>query len=269
MYERRSGGGGLAIRLVIALAIAGFSTCTYLSQRTVNPVTGQKQSVAISPKEEIALGLQSAPEMERQFGGEDPDQRAQGIVEGVGQRVVSRSDAARSEYRYDFHLLADGRTVNAFALPGGQIFITRALYDKLGTEDMLAGVLGHEIGHVVGRHSAAQMAKQRLTQGLAGAAGVATTDPNNPSSYKNAAIAQAVSGLVSLKYGRDDENQADALGVKYMAQAGFDPNALVKVMDVLERVSGGRGGPEWTQSHPNPGNRREHIKAEIAKLGRR
>lgn len=253
---------------MLALGIAAFSACTYFSQRQVNPVTGEVQSVAMNPQQEIALGLQSAPEMARQFGGLDPDARAQEIVDEVGQRVVSKSDAARSEYKYDFHLLADGRTVNAFALPGGQIFITRALMSKLKTEDMLAGVLGHEIGHVVGRHSAAQMAKQKLTQGLAGAATVATVDPSNPRSYKNAAIAQAVSGLISLKYGRDDENQADTLGVKYMAQAGYDPRALISVMDVLEQASGGRGGPEWTQSHPNPGNRRERIKAEIAKLGR-
>lgn len=254
---------------MIALAIAGFSACTYFTQRTVNPVTGEVQSVALNPQQEIALGLQSAPEMARQFGGLDPDPKAQSLVDGIGQRVVQKSDAAKSEYRFDFHLLADGRTVNAFALPGGQIFITRALLTRLKDEDMLAGVLGHEVGHVVGRHSAEQMAKQRLTQGLAGAAGVATTDPNNPRSYGNAAIAQAVAGLVSLKYGRDDELQADALGVRYMAQAGYNPNALVAVMDVLEEAGGGRGGPEWTQSHPNPGNRRERIKAEIAKLNGR
>ena len=267
MYGRSRGGSG-AIRLVIALGIAGFSACTYFSPRQTNPVTGEVQSVALNPQQEIALGLQSAPEMARQFGGFDPDRRAQAIVDEVGQRVVSRSDAARSEYKFDFHLLADGRTVNAFALPGGQIFITRALLKQLKTEDMLAGVLGHEVGHVVGRHSAEQMAKQKLTQGLANATSVATTDPSDPRSYKNTMIAQTVAGLINLRYGREDELQSDALGVKYMAQAGYDPKALLSVMDVLERAGGGSGGPEWTKSHPNPGNRRDRIREEIAKLGR-
>lgn len=251
---------------MIALGIAAFSACTYFANREVNPVTGEVQSVALNPQQEIALGLQSAPEMAQQFGGLDPDTKAQRAVDEVGQRVAQRSDASRSPYKFDFHLLADGRTVNAFALPGGQIFITRALLNRLKTEDMLAGVLGHEVGHVVGRHSAEHMAKQKLTQGLAGAATVATVDPNNPRSYGNAVIVQAVSSLVNLKYGREDELESDTLGLKYMAQAGYNPRALISVMDVLEEAGGGRGGPEWTQSHPNPGNRRERIKSEIAKM---
>ncbi len=262
----RGGGGFGGIRIVLALGIAAFSACAYYRNTSVNPVTGEKQHVDMTPQQEVALGLQSAPEMAAQFGGEDPDPRAQALVQEVGAKVVSGSEAARAPYRFQFHLLADRKTVNAFALPGGQIFITRALFSKLGDKAMLAGVLGHEAGHVVARHSAAQMAKAKLTQGLAGAATVATTDPNNPRSYANGAIAQAVAGMVSLKFSRNDELQADALGVRYMSEAGYDPRALIGVMDVLEREGGGSGGPEFAKTHPNPGNRREHIKEEIAKL---
>src|SRR4029079_7317654 len=101
-----------------------------------------------------ALGLQSAPEMADQFGGEDTDPERRAVVEAVGQRVASQSVAGRTGYKFSFKLLRDPETVNAFALPGGPVFITRALLDRLPDEAALAGVLGHEVGHVIARHSA-------------------------------------------------------------------------------------------------------------------
>ena len=115
------------------------------------------------------MGLQAAPEMESQFGGLDPSQSDQQRVEQIGQHIVQSSPAGETPYQYEYHLLADAQTVNAFALPGGQVFITRALYDRLESDGELAGVLGHETGHVVARHSADQLAKAQLTQGLTGA----------------------------------------------------------------------------------------------------
>src|SRR6185295_1556292 len=103
---------------------------------------------------------------------------------------------------------------------------------RLETEGQLAGVLGHEIGHVVARHSAAQMAKTQLTQGLTGAAVMATYDPDNPASQRSAAIAQMIGNLVNLRFGRQDELEADQLGVKFIAQAGYDPRAMLGVMEV-------------------------------------
>jgi predicted Zn-dependent protease len=250
-------------RIIIALVIAVISAITYFSKSQVNPVTGEKQRIDISAEQEIALGLQAAPEMAQQFGGLDPDERAQGIVDRVGNRILQSSDAKKSPYRYDFHVLADNRTVNAFALPGGQVFITKALLSQLGSEGQLAGVLGHEIGHVVARHSAEQMAKQRFTQGLTGAAVMATIDPGDPSSYRNAAVAQMVGQLVSLKFTRNDELEADKLGVRLMTESGYDPRSMIGVMEVLKRSSGGRGGPDFFQTHPNPENRIEKIKQAI------
>ncbi len=119
--------------------------------------------------------------MAQQFGGLDPDPKMQELVDRVGGQVVARSSANDTPCRFEFHTLNDPETINAFALPGGQIFITEGLLRRLDTEGQLAGVLGHEVGHVVARHGAEHIAKQQLTQGLTGAAVLATYDPNNPS----------------------------------------------------------------------------------------
>jgi predicted Zn-dependent protease len=166
-------------RLIIALVLAVGGVVTYLGTRSVNPVTGEVQPLS-TPTQEIALGVQSAPQMAAQFGGELSDPAIQQYVESVGQAVVQKSEASKSPYQYKFHVLTDPKTLNAFALPGGQIFINWGLVSKLSNEAQLAGVLGHEVFHVVGRHSAEQMAKQGLTQSLAGAAVMAPLTPPGP-----------------------------------------------------------------------------------------
>ena len=172
---RRRGGFNKGT-LIIALLFAGFALFKYFSNSQVNELTGETQRVSMTPEQEVALGVHSAPQMIQQYGGLHPDQRAQDFVDQVGQRLVQGSLARNSSYQFDFHLLADPNIVNAFALPGGQIFITAALFGRLQNEDQLAGVLGHEIGHVIERHSAQRIAKQELTQGLTGAAVIAAGD---------------------------------------------------------------------------------------------
>src|SRR5512139_3336964 len=122
-YGRRTGGGGCGGRLIFALLIAGVSLFSYFSSRQDNPVTGETQYIDITPEQEIALGLQAAPEMAAEFDGEDPSQGDQSIVDQIGNAIIQASPAGRTPYEYDFHLLADQQTVNAFALPGGQVFI--------------------------------------------------------------------------------------------------------------------------------------------------
>jgi predicted Zn-dependent protease len=252
------------VRVLIALAIAIFSLFTYFNSSSKNPVTGETQRVGgITPKQEIALGLQSAPQMLRQYGGESRDAQGTRLVKSVGEKLVQRSIAQKSPYQFEFHLLADNRTVNAFALPGGPIFITEALLRRLRTEGELAGVLGHEIGHVVERHSAQQLAKQQLTQGLTGAAVLATYDPGNPSSRNSAAVIAAIGQLVNMKFGRDDEIESDRFGVRAMAEAGYDPNSMVGVMKVLKDAGAGGGPPEFFSTHPNPDNRIGRIEQAI------
>jgi predicted Zn-dependent protease len=246
-------------RLIIAVVIALVAVIGYFTKSSVNPLTGETQRVALSPEQEIALGLKSAPEMAAQMGGLSRNEQAKALVQRVGQRLASRSVAAKSPYRYSFHVLADARTVNAFALPGGPIFITEGLLRQLRTEGELAAVLGHEIGHVIARHSSERLAKQQLTQGLVGALVVGSGD------YTTAQIGQMVGGMINMKYGREDELESDALGIRIAAEAGYDPRAMVRVMEVLAKASGGSRQPEFVSTHPAPENRAARIQQEIAK----
>jgi beta-barrel assembly-enhancing protease len=265
MYGYRDGrSSAWKMRLILAAVIAGISLISYLSMSQQNPITGENQRVALSPNEEIALGLQAAPELVHQHQGMHPDADAQATVDRIGTQLLMGLDRELAQqgrsnpYRFEFHLLRDSKTVNAFALPGGQVFITAALYERLETEGQLAGVLGHEIGHVLSRHGAQALAKQRLTQGLAGAAGVAGGDVDS------ARMAQAIGALVNLQYGRDAELESDRWGVRLMAKSGYDPRAMAGVMKILEEASGGAGGqPEFLSSHPKPANRVAYIESVI------
>jgi predicted Zn-dependent protease len=249
-------------RLLIGLVLAVVAAFGYFGLRAINPITGETQHIAITPEQEIALGLQSEPEMADQFGGLEPDPSIQGDVTAVGNRIVQQSIAGQTPYRFSFHVLRDRETVNAFALPGGPIFITRGLLERFGNEAQLAGVLGHEIGHVIARHSAAQIAKSQLAQGLIGAAGAAGSDGAD-GGQRAAQVAAMVAQVVQLKYGRSDEYQADTLGVRLMSEAGYDPRAMLEVMRILAQSSGSGRPPEFLSSHPDPGNRQGLIQRAI------
>ncbi len=244
-------------RLIIGVVIALIAVVSYFMKGDENPVTGEKQRVSLTVDEEIRLGIQSAPEMIREFGGEYRDSKLQAYVDRVGNKLVQSTEAGTSPYKFEFHLLADAKTVNAFALPGGQIFITYALLSRLKNEDQLAGVLGHEIGHVINRHSAEHIAKQELTEGLIQATDIATGDPGMLSRF--------VGNMVNMKYGREDELESDDYGVKYMVEAGYDPEAMIDVMRILKEASGGGNQPEFMSTHPSPDNRIEKLKEVIAK----
>jgi predicted Zn-dependent protease len=251
-------------RLWVALLVAAISLLGYFGSSVFNPITQEKQHVAgITPEQEVALGLQAAPEMAQQFGGLDPDPEMQARVDRAGERLVSRSAAGKSPYRFEFHVLNDPETINAFALPGGQVFITEGLLRRLKTDGQLAGVLGHEIGHVVGRHGAEHIAKQQLTQGLTGAAVLATYDPNDPSSRGSAAVAAMIGQLVTMRFGRQDELEGDRLGVRFTSEAGYDPRSLIALMKILQESSQGNRPPEFFSTHPNPENRIQRIQEAI------
>jgi len=246
-------------RLVVAAIIALFAVITYFGSTSENPLTGEKQRVAMTPEQEITLGYQSAPQMAAQMGGVSRNAQAVALVQRVGEGLVRQSVAAKSPYRFSFHVLADPKTVNAFALPGGPVFITEGLLRLLKSEAELAGVLGHEIGHVIARHSSEHLAKQQLTQGLLGALVVGSGD------YTTAQIGQVVGNMINMSYGRDDELEADALGIRIMTEGGYDPRGMIRVMEVLARASGGSRQPEFFSTHPAPENRAERIKQAIAK----
>lgn len=252
------------LRYVVAAVLALSAFITYYCNSTTNEITGETQHVAMTTDEEIALGLQAAPQMAQQYGGLSQDARARGVVERVGEQIIRSTKAGQTPYKFQFHLLADPNTINAFALPGGQVFITEGLLRSLSSEGELAGVLAHEVGHVVGRHSAEQVAKANLTQGLSGAAAIAAYDPDRPATAAGGAVAAAISKLLTLRYGRDDELEADKLAVDFTPQAGYDPRSMIKVMEILDQKAGGSNPPEFLSTHPNPSNRIGHLQEEIA-----
>ncbi|MFH6604711.1 M48 family metalloprotease [Maribacter algicola] len=245
------------IRILIGLAIVAFAFIKRCNSKETNEYTGRVQTINMTAEQEIAIGLQSAPEMAQQHGGLYPDERLQTFVDAVGNKLVNNSMARETPYQYDFHLLADERTINAFALPGGQIFITYALFSQLN-EAQLAGVLGHEIGHVIGRHSAERIAESDFWRTLT----------------MGASVGGDMGGLVSgigqntlLKNGRGDELESDDLGVLLMIRSGYDPREMIRVMEILKSASGPNRVPEFQSTHPDPENRIEKIKEAIAKYG--
>ncbi len=264
-YSRQGRGSGTSrfkLMLFIGLAMAGYQAFKFFTNTQTNPVTGEEQRVQWTIEEETGIGIQSAPQMAQQHGGLHPDQRAREYVAQVGQKLMRTPMAVASGYQYNFHLLRDEQTINAFALPGGQVFITAALFSKLQTEDQLAGVLGHEIGHVIERHGAERMASQGFIQGL-----LQSVMIGSGGSQSMAQIANTVASYKSMEYGRDQELESDDLGVKIMLDAGYNPEDLLGVMDILEASSGSNRVPEFQSTHPSPENRREKIREAIKKYG--
>jgi len=249
-------------RLLIGFLFALFGFISYYGNVDENPVTGEMQRIRLSPRQEIALGLQAREQMAARHGGLYPDNGLQNYIDEVGQRVVVQSGAREAPYKFEFHLLRDPQTVNAFALPGGQIFITAAMLDRLNTEAQLAGLLGHEVGHVVGRHGAEHLAKQQLGAILVTAVDIAATDESG-GGRQATVLAQAINQMIGLKYGRDDELESDRLGLEFMVNAGYDPEGIVELMQILEAASGDNKPPEFLSTHPNPGNRVNQLQQLI------
>jgi beta-barrel assembly-enhancing protease len=253
------------LRLLAAAFVAMMALFGYCAREETNPVTGESQRVALDAEQEVALGAQAAPRLAAQYGGPDPDPAAQALVDRLGRDIVARTAAGETPYRFEFHVLDDEETLNAFALPGGQVFVTMGLLRALGAEDRVAGVLAHEVAHVVARHGAEQLAQRQLAQGLAGAATIATYDPDNPGSAAAGAIASAIATLVDMRFSREDELEADALGVRLLAEAGRDPRGLLEALDVLSESSA--GVPAFFSTHPNPEDRAARLRDAIDDVG--
>ena len=241
-----------------AAAIAALLTL----QCSVNPATGERELSLVSESQEIATGRDADPQIVAQFGLY-PDESVQRYVADLGARLAARSE--RPDLPWTFRVL-DDPLINAFALPGGYIYVTRGILAHLESEAELVGVLGHEIGHVTARHSASQMSKSLLAQ--IGLIAGAIADPEAAQEYGG--LAQQLAGLLFLKYGRDDERQADRLSVRYSLAAGFDPNAMLGVFETLERVSQASDRsrlPGWASTHPSPENRTRLIAEVIDEAG--
>ena len=247
--------GSWKIRIVIGLVIVAIALIQRWNNKEENPYTGRVQNINMTSEQEIAIGLQSAPEVAQQYGGLYPDDRLQTLVDAVGNRLVQNSIARETPYEYEFHLLADDQTINAFALPGGQIFITYALFKQLN-EPQLAGVLGHEIGHVIGRHSAERIAESNFWKTVSMGASVGADAGS---------LLGSIGQHTLLTNGREDELESDDLGVLFMMQSAYDPEEMIGVMKILKASAGPNRVPEFQSTHPDPDNRIEKIQESIEK----
>ena len=246
--------GSLLARLFFGFLFVVFGLLNYWGNVSYNPITDENQRIALSPDQEVVIGQQGRQDVITQMGGLHPSPALQAYIARVGQQVLNQSQASQSPYPFEFHLLDAPDTINAFALPGGQIFVTTGLLKALDTESQLAGVLGHEIGHVVARHGAEHLARQQLGAVLVNAVGIAASDERQ-GGQQAAAIAQAVNQIVGLNYSREDELESDRLGFEFMIAANYNPEGIVELMQVFESAESQGRPPEFLSTHPNPGNR--------------
>lgn len=233
--------------LALAAALAATAGCAAVSQLNL-----------VSEEQELQMGAQFAQELEKELKFiRDPE--VVGYVDRLGQSLARVSQ--RNNIPYTFHVVDDD-DVNAFAVPGGYLYVNRGLIEAAGNESELAGVIGHEIGHVVGRHSARQMTQQ---YGLSMIAGIALGQ--NPGMLAQITAGILANGAVS-RYSREMESEADGYGVRELYDAGIDPAGVPAFFDKLEQMHGGGGGAvaQYFATHPDPGARAATTRSQIAAL---
>lgn len=247
-----------SLPLASALLFATLASAPACSR---NPATGRLQFSLMSEQEEIALGKEAHGEITKSVPLYEEQPAVTQLVKTVGEKVTSNSE--RPGLPWTFTLL-DDPSVNAFALPGGFLYITRGLLAHLNSEDELAAVLGHEVGHVTARHSAVQMRKQKTAQRTVGFFRI--IDPNL---QHVGGLVAGTAGLALLKYSRDDETEADDLSLRYVERTGYDKTAIPEVFALLASVdeSGGKV-PSWLMTHPEPEARRQRMAAAVGAEGR-
>ncbi len=226
----------------------------------VNPATGKRQLSLISQEQEIQMGREGAASVQSAIGLVD-NPSLQQYVQGIGKQAAALSE--RPNLPWEFHVV-DDPTPNAFALPGGFIFVTRGMMALMTSEAELASVLGHEIGHVTARDSVNQLSKQQLTQLGLGLGAIFAPELQSLGSLANAGL-----GLLFLKYGRDDEREADRLGFEYMRKGGYDVAEFGDVFAALERLETQQQQsalPNWLATHPSPGERVKTAENRAASL---
>ncbi len=240
--------------LIVPATVLIMATCA------MNLATGERHLNLIGESREIAMGREADSQVVATLGLYE-DSALQRYVAELGTKLAKNSE--RPTLPWTFRVVNDP-AVNAFALPGGFIYVTRGLLTYVENEAELSGVIGHEIGHVTAQHAVHSMSNQELTQ-----LGVTAGMMIKPGLQKYAQYLNAGLGLLYLKYSRDDESQADHLGFRYMVRAGNDPRQMIQVFDMLNRVSlagGGGSVPEWLETHPNPENRSAAFQKEVDTL---
>lgn len=238
--------------------ILGFAFL-FSSSCVTNPVTGKRDFMLLSTKQEVAMGQKTDPEIVAFFGLYE-DKALQSFIDKKGQEMAAISH--RSKLDYDFKIV-DSPVVNAFAVPGGYVYFTRGIMAYFNNEAEFAGVLGHEIGHIAAKHSARQYSKSMLAQ-----VGLVAGMVISPEFAQFADIAQQGVGLLFLKFGRDAERESDKLGVEYSTKIGYDAEEMAEFFLTLNRINIEQGGekvPSFLSTHPDPENRYEAVQELAAK----
>lgn len=241
-------------------------TCLIVFALFAMPVFAQTRitlhSNKYKPSDDVQLGRQAAAEVEQKLPIMN-DREVQDYIERVGQRLVESipQEFQHPEFRYYFKVV-NAREINAFALPGGPMYVNRGMIEAARTEGEMAGVMAHELSHVALRHGTAQATKAQKYSLLAGIAGIAGAVLAGPAAGQ---IGQAAVGTYFMKFSREYETEADVLGAQIMARAGYDPRDLANMFRTIQQQSGS-GGPEFLSDHPNPANRYERINQEAAML---
>jgi beta-barrel assembly-enhancing protease len=216
-----------------------------------------------SPQTDIQLGKQNAQLMERQLPSCN-DPKVDAYLTQLGLRLVAKLPTRGVEYPWEFHCVND-KAINAFALPGGYVFVNRGAIEVADNEAQLAAVMGHELSHVALRHGTAQASKAQLAQGAAGLFG-GLFGGSTGGALLTQGVALGAGGLL-LRYSRTDETQADVMGTQALFDAGYDPRAMSQFFEKLEAETKGKNPPQFLSDHPNPEHRVERVNEEIDKIG--
>lgn len=249
------------VRTSIVLALIG---CTAVCA----PAGAQRSQLKApwnmySPQTDISEGKKFASQVQQQSAMCN-DPKADAYLTQLGKKLVAHLDTKGVEYPWEFHCVND-RSINAFALPGGYVFINRGAIEAADNESQLAGVMAHELSHVALRHGTAQASKASFAQGAAGIFGSIFGG-----STGGALLTQGISlgaGSVLLRYSRSAETQADVMGTQVLYDSGYDPRAMAQFFEKLAQETKGKNPPEFFSDHPNPDHRLERVDTEIEKLG--
>lgn len=243
-------------RLALLLTVLLLSACA------TNPVTGRREFMIISEQEEQALGDRAHPQVIEQFRIYDEKPDLNRMVTEIGQRIAAGSD--RPELRWRFTLL-DTPMVNAMALPGGYVYVTRGILERMNSEDELAGVIAHEMAHITARHTAQRISQAQLAQ-LGLMVGSILAGPAATQTWGG--LAELGAGLLFQRYSRQQETQADLLGTAYMTEAGFNPVGAERMLEALRRLEKGEISPleRYFVDHPDPARRVQDVRSQIAQL---
>jgi predicted Zn-dependent protease len=225
----------------------------FLASCAINPITGDEELMFFPEGQDVQIGKQYAPEVENQMGGKIDDPQLQNYINYVGQKIVRVSHDR--DYEYHFTAVKD-KSVNAISLPGGYVFITKGMLNKLESEAQLAGVLGHEIVHIVARDTSNMMSTQIGIEILFAAA----TSEKTPQDVLMAA--DITRQILSLQYSREDERAADLGGLDYMVRAGYNPYAMAETIQMLQKQNEVRP-IEFFSTHPSPENRIGYMTEKI------